>query len=214
MDMSLSKLRELVTNREACRAAVHEVTKCWIWLSHWTELPPQGALLWEEADQEPVCTCRVLTGEREGDRCIRKGPTHRQDSAEGLPRRGKEARPSWGLFQVDVSRIQGLKCGGRENGGNHRRDAAWMRGSDLFRTFRGYGEMEVETDGHRREKGGPSPGTGRGGRRVQPSEKLWPWADPVSAHLGEPWGGLRSKILLTFDSQFCRPKLQDYMNIF
>ena len=28
MDMSLSKLRELVTNREAWRAAVHEVTKC------------------------------------------------------------------------------------------------------------------------------------------------------------------------------------------
>ena len=27
MDMSLSKLRELVMNREACRAAVHGVTK-------------------------------------------------------------------------------------------------------------------------------------------------------------------------------------------
>ena len=50
-----------------------------------------------------------------------------------------------------------------------------MRGSDLFRTLIGYGEMEVETDGHQREKkSGPSPGTGRGGRRVQPSEKLWP----------------------------------------
>ena len=44
-DMSFSKLQEIVKDREAWRAAVHEVTKDWTWLSDWTTtthtfLPP------------------------------------------------------------------------------------------------------------------------------------------------------------------------------
>ena len=45
MDMSLSKLRELVKDREAWHVVIHGVAKSQTWLSDWTELTENRAVL-------------------------------------------------------------------------------------------------------------------------------------------------------------------------
>ena len=62
MDMSLSKLQELVKDREAWHVAIHGVTNSWTQLSDWTELRPHFLATVPLCPQMILLLCGHMSG--------------------------------------------------------------------------------------------------------------------------------------------------------
>ena len=83
MGMSFSKLRELVMDREAWRAAVHRVTKSWTWLSDWAE-PCKENPLWKMI--QPIEWHWFLCNTRAHQRNMSEKQQHRNITPSPFPR--------------------------------------------------------------------------------------------------------------------------------
>ena len=59
MDVSLSELRALVTDREAWRAAIHGLAKSRTWLSNWTELNWDANMMYKLVLQSQIIVAEI-----------------------------------------------------------------------------------------------------------------------------------------------------------
>ena len=111
VDMSLSRFQELMTDREAWRAAVHRVAKSRTWLSDWTELnwrTPVGLSRWHESKG---LTCWCSSCKRLWfDPCVCKIPGRRtwQPTPRFLPgeshgQRGLAGYSLYGQTELDMT---------------------------------------------------------------------------------------------------------------
>ena len=90
IDMSSSKLQELVIDREAWRAAVHEVTKSQTWLSDWTE---PNWTLYSQATS-PVATA---------------GGENHQEYTQDIHAQGRTGKSSWLKESLERQRMTLVK---------------------------------------------------------------------------------------------------------
>ena len=100
MDMNLGKLREMVRDREAWRAAVHRVAKSWTWLGHWTTTPSftehhRQKSAWTKVGSEHSLVPSILMVANE---CLPQSSWNKNQKAKGT-------HPASARHQLDFSRL-------------------------------------------------------------------------------------------------------------
>ena len=90
MDMSLSKLWEIVKDREAWCAAIHGLTKCWTWFSNWTTRSKSQSI--ESTQTEECINDTMRPFHRTNDPVL---PTHNYSEKKKTERHCERLKETW-----------------------------------------------------------------------------------------------------------------------